>query len=118
MMNSTDFSVRRNKPVVALRRSRGMTMWIPLLVSTFSPPVPPARSWVCSVHTPVALMIRSASMVNSLPFSRSTALTPQARPRPSLRTSVTLTRLAAAAPYLTAVRISVITRRASSTRAS
>ena len=117
-MNSTDFSVRRNMPVADRIRSRGTSTWMPLDASTFSPPDASARFCVSSVHTPVAPMTWRALIVDSAPLSLSRTTAPVTRPEASFVSRTTDTRDAASAPLATAVRTRVMTRRASSTRAS
>ena len=98
MMKSTDFSVCRISPLSPRIRSRGTMMWMPLEASTFSPPSAWARSWVCSVQTPVAAMTVFARTVCSAPVSRSRTVAPTTRPVSSVGKDTARVRLAASAP--------------------
>ncbi len=108
MTNSTDFSVRRISPVVEWIRSRGTTRWMPLDARTWNWPRSPTIAWVSSVQTPVALTTCLARISYSPPPSTSCTLAPTTR-SPSRRKPVTRARLAALAPYATAVRTRLVT---------
>ncbi len=117
MTNSTDFSVRRIRPVVEWMRSLGTTRWMPLEARTWNWPRSPTMDWVSSVHTPVAFTTCLARISYSPPASTSCTRAPTTR-SPSRRKEVTRARLATWAPYEAAVRTSVVTNRASSIWAS
>lgn len=115
--NSTDFSVRRIRPVEEWMRSLGTTRWMPLEARTWNCPRSPTIACVSSVHTPVALTTWRARMSYVRPCSTSRTCTPTTR-SPSRRKPVTVAREATCAPYPAAVRTSVMVCRASSTWAS
>ena len=97
MTNSTDFSVRRIRPTVDWKRSRGTTRWMPLEARTLSWPRSVTMAWVSSVQTPVALMTCLARMLKLEPSSWLTTLAPTTR-SPSRRKSTTAIWFTACAP--------------------
>ena len=117
MTNSTDFSVRRIRPLSELMRSRGTTMWTPLEARTWNWPRPPASCWTSSVHTPVQLTTTLARTAAVRPVSTSQTVAPTTR-SPSRWRDSTRAEVSRRAPYDAAVRATMRVWRASSALAS
>ncbi len=88
MTKSTDFSVRRMRPLSEVIRSRATTMCTPLLARTWKRPRPPAIVWMSSVQTPVQLITTDAVTVVRSPVSTSSTTAPTTR-SPALTSSTT-----------------------------